>query len=306
MQPVNTELENAKTLLNKRNKVIRFADKSPAGWTAVEEYESDELADHSDNEKKLRSAERRALTKLRARKQNRSSAQNRKFSQDSSLVAGSSLHHATPQPFRPQQLPQQPFRPQSFRSRQPQPSDKCFSCGQFGNWATSPFCQNTVACTATEPCQAHPALPPASSETFNRLGTDEYFNVVVDLCSHDQTVGIEERDSLERSYKDYLEGSESVIVKGRLRVNVDFWESIGASQFILSVIKEGYKIPFYYTPTPVILHNNKSALYRILILFSVQLPNFLKLVRSWSVLFRRWLFIPCRFSFNPTGRKGFY
>jgi len=50
------------------------------GWTAVEEYESDELADDSNDEKKLRSAERRALTKLRARKQNRSSAQNRKFS----------------------------------------------------------------------------------------------------------------------------------------------------------------------------------------------------------------------------------
>ena len=57
-------------------------------------------------------------------------------------------------------------------------------------------------------------LPPASSETFNRLGTDEYFSVVADLCSHDQTVGIEERGLLERSYEDYLEGSESVIVKG--------------------------------------------------------------------------------------------
>ena len=80
------------------------------------------------------------------------------------------------------------------------------------------------------------------------------------MCFHDQTVGIEERDLLERSYEDYLEGSESVIAKGRLRVNVDFWESIGASQFILSVIKEGYKMPFYYTSTTVILHNNKSAL----------------------------------------------
>ena len=50
---VNQDLENAKTLLNKRNKAIRFAVKSSAGWTAVEEYESDELADDSEDEKKL-------------------------------------------------------------------------------------------------------------------------------------------------------------------------------------------------------------------------------------------------------------
>jgi len=42
---VNQELENAKTLLSKRNQAIRFADTT--GWTAVEEYESDELADGS-------------------------------------------------------------------------------------------------------------------------------------------------------------------------------------------------------------------------------------------------------------------
>ena len=64
LSKVNQELENAKTLLSKRNKAIRFADKCPAGWTAVEEYESDELADDSEDEKKLRSAERRALSKL--------------------------------------------------------------------------------------------------------------------------------------------------------------------------------------------------------------------------------------------------
>ena len=139
---VNQELENAKTLLSKRNKAIRFADKSPAGWTAVEEYESDELADDSEDEKKLRSAERRALSKLRARKQNRGTSQIRsKFSQEPSYVAGS--YRSAGQPFRPQQFPQQSFRGhQPFRSRQPQPSDKCFACGQFGHWANSTFCPN--------------------------------------------------------------------------------------------------------------------------------------------------------------------
>ena len=52
-----------------------------------------------------------------------------------------------------------------------------------------------------------------------------------------------------------------VIVKGRLRANVQSWKSIDASHFVLSVIREGYKIPFYYTPTSVFLPNKKSALH---------------------------------------------
>ena len=93
---VNQELDNAQTLLNTRNKAIRFADKSPAGWYAVEEYESDELEDNSEDEKKLRSAERMALTKIRSKKQNRNSSQSwPKFSHEASFAVGSF--------FRPQQ-----------------------------------------------------------------------------------------------------------------------------------------------------------------------------------------------------------
>ena len=48
-------------------------------------------------------------------------------------------------------------------------------------------------------------------------------------------------------------------VKGRLFKSMEFWQSIGTLDFILDVIKEGYKIPFISTPPPKHYSNNASA-----------------------------------------------
>ena len=51
----------------------------------------------------------------------------------------------------------------------------------------------------------------------------------------------------------------SISVHGRLRKFVDFWRTLEVSQFILNVIMQGYKIPFFQLPTPFAKRNNTSA-----------------------------------------------
>ena len=67
----------------------------------------------------------------------------------------------------------------------------------------------TATPTVTGLCQLPQPLPLTNKATLERLGTDEYRNVVDPFSSF---VGIEESDLLERSYVDYFKGSESVTV----------------------------------------------------------------------------------------------
>ena len=50
-------------LIERRQKLIKLADKSEAGWLAVDEYESDELADDSADERRIRKAQDKAVRK---------------------------------------------------------------------------------------------------------------------------------------------------------------------------------------------------------------------------------------------------
>ena len=52
--------KRATKLVERRQKLIKLADKSDAGWLAVDEYESDELADDSADEKRIKKAQEKA------------------------------------------------------------------------------------------------------------------------------------------------------------------------------------------------------------------------------------------------------
>ena len=68
---VKEHLEELEKFITKRNKLIRLADKSDAGWDLVNEYLSDELASGSEDEKRIRKAEQTALRKKKARTEKR-------------------------------------------------------------------------------------------------------------------------------------------------------------------------------------------------------------------------------------------
>ena len=53
--------------------------------------------------------------------------------------------------------------------------------------------------------------------------------------------------------------SWGINVKGNLKKNLSYWESIGANETVKNIIKEGYKIPFITTPEKAIFKNNLSA-----------------------------------------------
>ena len=46
---------------------------------------------------------------------------------------------------------------------------------------------------------------------------------------------------------------------GRLREHAEFWEEMGASKFIMSVVREGYRLPFVTEPPTGWLRNQKSC-----------------------------------------------
>ena len=60
------------------------------------------------------------------------------------------------------------------------------------------------------------------------------------------------------SFRSFVEFPQ-VSVKGKLLNSIDHWKSLGAPDFILNIIRVGYKIPFISTPSRHHYRNNASA-----------------------------------------------
>ena len=98
-----------------------------------------------------------------------------------------------------------------------------------------------------------------------RINVSVTFSVI--SLSPADSVGIDFDDFLDKHRGFGLELATPVLssdflklsVKVRLIKSMEFWQSIGALDFIMDVIKKGYKIPFIPTPPPKHYSNNASA-----------------------------------------------
>ena len=77
VEKARTLLEEGQKLIAIRQKKIMIADRSENGWGTVKEYEEDELAENSDDEKRLFRAEARA-GRVKKQKQNSKNTNPRK------------------------------------------------------------------------------------------------------------------------------------------------------------------------------------------------------------------------------------
>ena len=76
----------------------------------------------------------------------------------------------------------------------------------------------------------------------------------------DLAVGNDQRDSILESPSSNMTNEYTPNMKGRLKENISFWEEIGASSWVLSILKDGYALPFISEADPKIFQNNVSAL----------------------------------------------
>ena len=96
-------------------------------------------------------------------------------------------------------------------------------------------------------------------ETINKQASELLMSgAVIDLCC-DGSVS----DSFYDVIRDDLSvdvNHSCVVVKGRLRENIAFWRNIGASNWLLRVLHEGYCLPFVELPEAKFFQNHRSAL----------------------------------------------
>lgn len=243
------ELDEALDKLSRRNKHIKLADMSEAGWRVVDEYASHELASNSEDEKKIFRAETRAKRKMREAsfrsRRRRPYGFNFQQRTESSAIPRGGL-----------QEPQQKF---SFGpGRRP---GVCYQCGKPGHWRAECFSYQRSS-NATSSMVSSREQDDKISKSNSCTHSVANSNVAVNNCTDKNACKSSEKTKDVSSIRQVgcLAGNLNVLSPvGRLKCSLNKWRSSNASSFVVDLIENGYKIPLKSVPVSISLRNNASA-----------------------------------------------
>ena len=220
------DLHCAMNELSHRNKMIKLADGSHGGWATVSEYETHELADNSEDERRIIKAESRAMRKIKEAQKRRTPQRTR---------ATSTVTQSQPTTERIDTV-------QGVRGRRP---GCCFTCGKPGHWRSD--------CMALKPSGS-------SADTAGALNTlqPKISNIGnVNICNKSV---VPEKSKIVNQIGCLSNVSNINSPLGRLKCNYRMWSDSKANSFVLDVIHAGYKLPFLTIPPRTSLKNNASVL----------------------------------------------
>ena len=121
-ESASSKLDSAIKEVEHRIKLIKIADKQDGGWQTVNEYIFDEVADDSDDEKRIRKANNAALAKRKKREAESLAKRLKAQSFRSSHTSFASTSRG-----------RSSFRPYTHRPYASHREGPCFSCGLHGH-----------------------------------------------------------------------------------------------------------------------------------------------------------------------------
>ena len=215
------ELSESISLLPNRQKIIKLAEKSEFGWATVQEYVCDDLADDEADATKIKKAEKRAAASLNPCKRRR-------------------------------EIPTPNFRLLHLR--------QTMLPGLVVRRVSVFLLLLVIFVPKVDTLETFSEAPICVFDVGREVTGPVPTPLKINSCPQDQNLDFLDLDQYEFDQSEQgIVGS--FLIQGKLRASLSFWrDTVRASDFVLDIIGNGYKIPFRESPLPYSIENRSSAL----------------------------------------------